>query len=212
MNWIKLPLGLLQTNCYLLYDEKSKECIIFDPGAESEKLMTVLEREQLKPLAIFLTHAHFDHIGAVDQIRDHYQIPVYIHELEAEWLTDANLNGSLRYEMVPINGKPADHLITAEGRIEIGPFTLQLFETPGHSPGSLSYYVKEVKAVFSGDTLFSGGIGRTDLLGGDQDVLIESISNKLLTLPDETAVLPGHGLSITVCDSKVNNPFFNGML
>lgn len=211
MNWKKIPLGLLQTNCYLLYNE-DKECIIFDPGAEGEKLIAWLEQNELKPIAILLTHAHFDHIGAVDQVRDHFGIKVYIHELEADWLTDATLNGSVRYEMEPIQGKPADELLTGEGMLEVGPFTLQLFETPGHSPGSLSYYVKEVNAVFSGDALFSGGIGRTDLPGGDQDVLIESISSRLLTLPDDTTALPGHGLSITVSETKVNNPFFNGML
>lgn len=207
MEWKQIPLGALQTNCYLLSNEE-KQCILFDPGAEGEKLNSWLKEEGYRPLAILLTHAHFDHIGAVDEVRDHWKIPVYIHKLESSWLTDPSLNGSSRFPFgEPISGKPADNLLEEEGMLEIGPFTLQLLHTPGHSPGSISYYVHDAQTVFAGDTLFAGSIGRTDLPGGDHDQLLESIRSQLLTLPKETAVLPGHGPITSIKAEKNHNPF-----
>jgi glyoxylase-like metal-dependent hydrolase (beta-lactamase superfamily II) len=202
----QLPLGPLQANCYLLFN-KEKECIVFDPGGEGKRLIDYISQEGLKPLAILLTHAHFDHIGAVEEARNHWGIPVYIHEQEKDWLVEPGLNGSARYPMEPISGKPADHLFTKEEKIEIGPFELELLETPGHSPGSLSYYIREMNSVLSGDALFHYGIGRTDLPGGDYSTLIRSIHEKLFALPDETAVFPGHGTRTTIGEEKANNPY-----
>lgn len=206
MNFKQIPLGPLQTNCYLLYNE-DKQCIVIDPGAQSEDLIHLMEQEGLKPLAVCLTHAHFDHIGAVEDVRSHWGIPVYIHENEKEWLINPTLNGSARHPMEPISGKPADHHLQKEGTLEIGPFKMEILETPGHSPGSVSYHIKEIETVFSGDALFNGGIGRTDLLGGDHATLIDSIHNKLLSLPGHTVVLPGHGFSTSVENEKASNPY-----
>lgn len=206
MQWKQIPLGDLQTNCYLLYND-SKQCIVIDPGANGKGLIEYMEQEGLKPLAICLTHAHFDHIGAVEDVRRHWDIPVYIHEKEKDWLLDPSLNGSARHPMAPIEGEPADHHFQEEGSLEIGPFNIEILETPGHSPGSVSYYIKEIQTVFSGDALFNGGIGRTDLLGGDHETLIDSIHNKLLSLPDHTIVLPGHGFSTTVENERTSNPY-----
>ena len=113
--WIQLPLGPLQTNCYCLYDDQN--CIIFDPGGEPEKLIDWLEKEKLTPVAIFLTHAHFDHIGGVDTIREKYQVPLYIHKNEADWLGDSTLNGSRYFfQPQPVVVEEADHLIHEEGK------------------------------------------------------------------------------------------------
>ncbi|MFE8695450.1 MBL fold metallo-hydrolase [Cytobacillus sp. FJAT-53684] len=210
MEWHQLPLGPLQTNCYILSKEDNT-CLIFDPGEESGKLRRFIEQKQLKPLAIILTHAHFDHIGAVDDTRDEYNIPVYIHEKEADWLLDPALNGSHFFEMGKlVRGKPADHFITDEKELKVGDFSFQIFETPGHSPGSLSFYFKDAGLVISGDALFSGSIGRTDLPGGNQDQLLRSIHEQLLTLPEETIVLPGHGPATTIGQEMDSNPFLNG--
>lgn len=210
LEWNQLPLGPLQTNCYILSKENNT-CLIFDPGEESDKLSSYIQKANLKPLAIILTHAHFDHIGAVDDIREEYNIPVYIHEKEADWLLDPALNGSSRYEMIPdISGKPADVIIKNEQEITMGDFTLQIYETPGHSPGSISIYVKDSGLVVAGDALFNGSIGRTDLPGGNHQQLLNSIHNKLLVLPEETIVLPGHGPATTIGQEMDTNPFLNG--
>ena len=205
MEWKQIPLGQLQTNCYLLYNDQ-KDCLIFDPGAEGEKLHQMIETLQLKPLAIVLTHAHFDHIGAIEQMKFYYDLPVYVHELEAEWLTNPQLNGSARFIEEVIASEP-DVLLTGEEVLEIGPFTLECMYTPGHSPGSVSYYVKDDSIIISGDVLFSRSVGRSDLVGGSHEQLIESIYQHLLPLDEDTKVLCGHGPVTTIGFEKQHNPF-----
>lgn len=210
MEWHQIPLGPLQTNCYVV-SKDDRTCLIIDPGEESEKLSSFIQNKNWQPLAIILTHAHFDHIGAVDEIRDEYNIPVYIHEQEADWLVDPALNGSLKYEMIKtVNGKPADHFIATEQAMKIGDITFQVYETPGHSPGSISFYFEEAALVIAGDALFNGSIGRTDLPGGNHNQLLKSIHDKLLVLPEETIVLPGHGPATTIGQEMDSNPFLNG--
>ena len=210
MKWSQIPLGPLQTNCYLLTKE-DKTCLIFDPGEESDKLSSYIQQQQLKPLAIILTHAHFDHIGAVDDIREDFAIPVYIHENEEDWLTDPDLNGSNKYEMIrTVRGRRADHLITREQEMAIGDFRFQIYETPGHSPGSISLYFEDAQLVISGDALFNGSIGRTDLPFGNHNQLLKSIHDKLLILPEDTIVLPGHGPITTIGQEMDSNPFLHG--
>ncbi|GGI11208.1 MBL fold metallo-hydrolase [Gottfriedia solisilvae] len=208
MNVYQLPLGPLQTNCYIVSNDV-KEAVIFDPGEEADIIFNVIEENKLKPLAILLTHAHFDHIGAVDEVRDEYNIPVYIHKYEADWLTDGQKNGSASFlRNQTIFAREADHVIEKEGKMEFGQFTFSVFETPGHSPGSISFYNKELRTVFSGDALFQRSIGRTDLTGGDHELLIKSIKSKLLSLPDDVVVCSGHGPTTTIGEEKKHNPFF----
>lgn len=209
MQWLQIPLGPLQTNAYLLINDK-KECIVFDPGSEGEAFVSYMESQNLKPLAILLTHAHFDHIGAVEEVRNKWSIPVYIHELENDWLESPSLNRSEFFQQGSIKTKKAEHVITEERTLVIGDFTFTLLFTPGHSPGSVSYYHEPSGAVFAGDTLFAGSIGRTDLPGGNHATLLASIHDKLLTLPEETVVLPGHGPATTIAAEMDQNPFLNG--
>ncbi|WP_042345975.1 MBL fold metallo-hydrolase [Bacillus massiliigorillae] len=209
MKYYQLPLGALGTNCYILEDGMG-ECVIFDPGGEGAKLIQFVKNKSLKPLAVLLTHAHFDHIGAVDDVREAFNIPVYLHKKEEKWLESPALNGSSSFMMGSITQKPADVLITKEEELSIGKFTFEMFETPGHSPGSVSYYVRDEGYLFSGDVLFQGSIGRTDLAGGSMEVLMQSIHQKLLPLADDTIVFPGHGGLTTIQDEKDYNPFLNG--
>ncbi|MEH7885521.1 MBL fold metallo-hydrolase [Bacillus sp. JJ1609] len=210
MKWKQIPLGQLQTNCYLIIDENNS-CLIVDPGDNPKKLTTIIEQHELKPEAILLTHAHFDHIGAVDRIRDKYAIKVYIHVREKDWLTDPALNGSRHFMMKEmITARPAENLIADEGEMSIGNFSFSVYETPGHSPGSISIYFPNDNFVLAGDALFNGSIGRTDLPGGNHNQLIKSIHDRLLVLPEETEVLPGHGPATTIGYEMDTNPFLNG--
>lgn len=209
MNWEQIPLGPLQTNCYIIANE-AKNCLIIDPGEEGKKLIQHIRMRKLVPQGILLTHAHFDHIGAVDMVREEFRIPVYVHTKEKKWLGDPKLNGSQFFMMGAIKVHDPDHLISNEGAMSIGEFTFDVFSTPGHSPGSVSFYFQDSEFVVAGDALFQGSIGRTDLPGGDHGVLIKSIHEKLLILPEETHVLPGHGPTTTIGQEMDSNPFLNG--
>lgn len=200
----KLTLGALQTNCYIISEDNRS--LIIDPSAESKVIEKKLTEHQTKPLAILLTHAHFDHIGALEDIRDKYQIPVYIHSVEQDWLADANLNGSNKFGFPPITCKKAENELT-EQCYTIGPFKFHCRFVPGHSPGSVAFIFEEEEIVFAGDCLFREGIGRTDLQGGSFAQIYESIHNQLFTLPNQYTVYPGHGTSTTIGHEKVSNPF-----
>ncbi len=205
-------LGPVQTNCYIV-SNKEKECIIFDPGEEGDKLVKEIRSNGLKPLAIFLTHAHFDHIGAVDRIRNEFTIPLYIHEAEVSWLSDPMKNGSGKYAELPnyvVAPPVAEHVIRKEQKFTIGTIEFDAVFTPGHSPGSISYIFRDESFAIVGDTLFERSVGRTDLIGGSTKVLLQSINDKLLTLDDETYIYPGHGRFTTPKAEREHNPFLNG--
>ncbi|HIV75004.1 MAG TPA: MBL fold metallo-hydrolase [Candidatus Pseudogracilibacillus intestinigallinarum] len=199
-------LGPLGTNCYIL--SKEGKCLIVDPGGDAHIVKQHLEEQQLEPLAILLTHAHFDHIGAVDELRNDLQLDVYLHESEEEYLLDATVNRSVMFlgEDFKIETSAPDHFLI-EGTLTIGPFTMECIHTPGHSPGSMSFIFAHDTCVVSGDVLFQQGIGRTDLPGGSMDVLANSIVHKLYILEDDVVVFPGHGSSTTIGDEKDTNPF-----
>ncbi|MBK3493998.1 MBL fold metallo-hydrolase [Viridibacillus sp. YIM B01967] len=205
-------LGPVQTNCYIV-SNKQKECLIFDPGSEGEQLVQQLRALNLRPLAILLTHAHFDHIGAVDAVRAVFEVPVYLHKAETNWLLDPMKNGSGRYAELPnITVRPADHLLDKPQELTIGTFTFDIVHTPGHSPGSVSFIFKDEGFAIVGDTLFQGSVGRTDLLGGNEKVLLKSIHDQLLSLDEDLIVYPGHGDATTVGTEMEQNPFLNGFL
>ncbi|MGJ9381765.1 MBL fold metallo-hydrolase [Salipaludibacillus sp. CF4.18] len=210
MNWKRISLGPLQTNGFVIYNE-SKEALMIDPGGDEDKLFTLLAEEDLTILAILLTHAHFDHIGGVEAVRKKYKCPVYVHEKEKEWLSQPELNGSGLFQGIEsVVANKAEKTFMKQGILEVGSFKCELLETPGHSPGSVSFYFPKEKIIFSGDVLFRGGVGRTDLPGGSHDVLMETIHDKMLTLPDDTIVANGHGPETTITEEKETNPFING--
>lgn len=203
-------LGEYQTNCYILRtDSEAKQCLLVDAGLEPQSLTDFLEKNLLEPVAIVLTHGHIDHIAAVSVLRSRYpQMKVYIHKLDAEMLTGKQDNLSL-LAGTAINTESADVLLDEDDVIEQVGIKLAVLHTPGHTPGGICLYSKEHSTVFVGDTLFAGSVGRTDFPGGSTTVLIKSIKEKLLTLPDDTIVLTGHGPETTIENEKLSNPFLN---
>ncbi|WP_342525438.1 MBL fold metallo-hydrolase [Chryseomicrobium sp. FSL W7-1435] len=204
----RLPLGPIQTNCYIV--RSGSRALIIDPSDEPTKIIQALKQSNLKPVAILLTHAHFDHIAALQAIVDTYSIPVYMHKAEQKWLKDPMLNGSGKYAELPNVVVDVEITEVVEGSLQIDAFNFHVLETPGHSPGSLSYYFQEDGYVVSGDVLFKGSIGRTDLAGGNLQVLMQSITRKLVELPEQTIVYSGHGVETTIEDEIESNQFLNG--
>lgn len=203
----RLSLGELGTNCYIVYEEG--EALIFDPGAEAKKVTQFLDTNDLQPKAILLTHAHFDHIGAVDELRRHYDLEVYLHEEEEDWLEEPALNRSTAFMRDQVVTAPPEHLLKP-GRLEISRFSFEIVHTPGHSPGSVTFIFADHEFVISGDVLFQRGVGRTDLPQGSMAVLVQSIRTKLYVLPDSFTVYSGHGIPTSIGDEKLNNPFVPG--
>lgn len=202
-----LSLGLVDTNAYFVENEDS--AILIDPAGESDKIFKKLNQIN-KPLkAILLTHAHFDHIAALDEVINKYDVPLYMHKEEFSFLTDSEKNGSAKFKQygMPLITSKAKPLELDEGKHHIANFEFNVLHTPGHSPGSLTYVFKEFAVV--GDTLFNNGIGRTDLYRGDYETLVDSIKDKLFELEGDLPLFPGHGPYTTVDDEQLN-PFLDG--
>ncbi|GEM00479.1 Glyoxylase, beta-lactamase superfamily II [Halolactibacillus halophilus] len=200
----KYVLGQLGTNGYLVLKEDN--LLIIDPAGEPNRLIKEIDRLAMKPKAILLTHAHFDHIGAVEPLRKQYDLPVYLHENEHEWMGNPALNGSKYFPVKEVICQPADRYLKP-GPMSIGAFDFTVIETPGHSPGGVAFVFNQEQHIISGDSLFNRGIGRTDLPLGDYDTLIQTIKEKLFSLPDAYIVHPGHGPETTIGDEKKLNPF-----
>lgn len=202
-------LGMVGTNCYVVYDEETKEALIIDPADNSEFLEGRINANGLKLRAVLLTHGHFDHIMAVNDLASVYRMPVYACEVEAEVLK------SPRYNLCETFGLPsaeveADHLVKDGDILEIAGFSIRVLFTPGHTKGGCCYYFEDEKAVFTGDTLFYGSVGRTDFPTGDMSVLIRSIQEKLMALPDDVMVYPGHESRTTIGQERAGNPYIKG--
>lgn len=200
-----MVLGPVGTNCYLLINKSTKETLIFDPGDDGERIAAYMDREGLKPVAVLLTHGHFDHVMGVPALVKAYGLPVYAHTQEQDVLSQPALNaGSMIGVSISLK---ADVLVEDNQEIELAGIKLQVIFTPGHTKGGICYYIPELKTLICGDTLFEGSVGRTDLPTGSMGTLVRSIKEKLFVLDDETTVLPGHGPATEIGWEKQHNPF-----
>jgi glyoxylase-like metal-dependent hydrolase (beta-lactamase superfamily II) len=207
----KLTVGPFQENCYIVGDEATGAGALFDPGDEAARIALAVEQTNLEIAQIIITHAHIDHVGAVASLVDEYACPVLMHA-EAEpmlrQLPNQALMMGLRFGKVPA----VDGYIEDEEVVHVGGLAFTALYTPGHAPGHLAFYSAEEGLVISGDALFAGSVGRVDLPGGSMEVLMRSINERLLTLPDETRVLSGHGPETTIGEERRHNPFLAGGL
>lgn len=197
----KVATGEFQSNCYILGTEK-KNAIIIDPGAEYSKIEARINRYKLKPSFIINTHGHIDHIGCDNE----FGLAVYIHKEDKDFLFSSELNLSNFFSSPFILDCQVKTLKDRE-EIFLDEITLEVIHTPGHTPGSICLYLKRREILFTGDTLFRYGIGRTDLPLGDEKQLLDSIKERLLVLPENTGILPGHGPNSVLREEKRNNPF-----
>lgn len=201
-----LLLGMVATNCYLLANKDTKEVLIVDPAEDALKISTVIGREGWKPTAILLTHGHFDHIMAVNDLKERYHVPIYAHIEEEDVLKQTSLNmsgmiGRMYTSEADIYVRDGEHL-------KLAGFDIIVLHTPGHTKGSVCYYLPEEQVLMSGDTLFHCSIGRTDFPTGSTLRLIRSVKEQLFVLPDDVKVYPGHDSVTSIGYEKQYNPFF----
>lgn len=205
LRWSR-DLGVLKTNCYIVACPQTKQALIVDPGLPDPWIQETVRREGLTVTGILLTHGHWDHIGGIDFVKSWADVPVYIHANDLPMLADPAKNGAVHFgESLSVAAAPTE--VKEGDEITCGTLTFKVLFTPGHSPGSVSYYTPG--HLLSGDTLFNSTIGRTDLAGGDLNTLLDAIRTKLLTLPKATMVYPGHGSTTTIGAEVAFNPFFN---
>ncbi len=222
----KYTTGMLETNVYFCYDSDTRECVIIDPADNGDHIINIAENElSVKPVAILLTHAHFDHIKAAGEVARHFGIRIYVSASDADMMTDPEANLSLGFMYSPVEYS-RDEFETFSGDESLAYLGREwkVIGTPGHTKGSVCFYIKDglryiqngtteekiVPVLFSGDTLFKGSHGRTDFPGGSQREIVSSIREKLLTLAPETSVFPGHGPQTGIGIEKRYNPLARG--
>jgi hydroxyacylglutathione hydrolase len=201
-----LPVGPLQCNCSIIGDESTHEAMVIDPGDEIAEIVAIIQKHNLQVKQIVITHAHIDHVGGAMKLRAATGAPILLNENDYELVK--MLDAQAAWVGVEDPGKvEIDHSIGDLDKVQAGPLVAQVLHTPGHTEGSVCLYFPAQKKLIAGDTLFAGSIGRTDLVGGSLEKIIASLHGKLLALPDDTVVVPGHGPLTTIGEERESNPF-----
>ena len=199
------PVGMLECNCTILGSEQTREAIIIDPGDDVPAIIARLERHKLTAKYIIATHGHIDHVGGFKEIKEATAAPVYLHERDL-FLYEALPMQARLLGITPPDATEIDDHLSEGDELGCGEIKVKVYHTPGHTPGSICFHQDE-GSLFAGDTLFLGSIGRTDLWGGSLSEIMDSLKGKLMTLPEETVVIPGHGPATTIGQEKQFNPF-----
>jgi glyoxylase-like metal-dependent hydrolase (beta-lactamase superfamily II) len=204
-----IPTGMMEENCSVCWDSEAKEAVIFDPGDDANRIIDYIEQNGLKPMAIIQTHCHYDHIGAIAEVKAKYNIPLLVHSEEV-----ANMRAMEKYMVSQLGEEPhhheVDRFIKSDEVIEYGGITIKVIFTPGHTAGGVCLLVND-KHLITGDTLFAGSVGRWDFPGGNYEALAKSIK-KLMELPNDVMIYPGHGEVSTIGNEKRYNPFVKQMV
>lgn len=202
-----MSVGMLESNCYILGDEDSREAVVIDPGGDGPDILAMLQKEKLTVKTIINTHGHFDHVGANHALVEATGAPIAIHAADAPMLSQPSAE-ALFFTGGRLQPSHAAILLAENDILEFGPYKLKVLHTPGHTPGGICLVLQQEPIVYVGDTLFAGSIGRTDFPGGSFEDLIHSVKTKIFPLGDHYLVLPGHGPATTVEQERKYNPFF----
>lgn len=202
----EFQVGVVCTNCFLAANSKTKETLIIDPGDQAQMIAEYIRKNQLQPVAVLLTHGHFDHCMAAEELAGQYGISVYVHEDEKQTMENPAYNcGSMIGKNLAFHADKYFH--GEKDHLSLAGFEIDVLHTPGHTVGGVCFYIKSEHLLFSGDTLFCESVGRTDFPKGSMSQLVRSIQEKLFPLPNDTKVLPGHGEWTTIGNERQNNPF-----
>ncbi len=201
-----LPVGPLQCNCSIIGDESTREAIVIDPGDDIDDVLAAVSKHNLKVKQIVITHAHIDHVGGAMKLRAATGAPILLNQNDYALLKMLDVQAAWIGVATPGNVE-IDHSVGQNDKVGAGSLSADIIHTPGHTEGSISLYFSLEKKLIAGDTLFAGSIGRTDLPGGSYKKIISSLHEKLLTLPDDTVVVPGHGRLTTIGEERQSNPF-----
>ncbi len=204
-----LTVGALEVNCYILSDDSTKEAVIIDPGGDAQAIISVVEKNGLKVRWIVNTHGHFDHVGADEELKKRFKCPVAMHGEDVEMLLEAH-EQAVYFGVKTEAQKRPDVILEDGSSISAGNITLRVIHTPGHTRGGVCLYDEAFARLFTGDTLFAGSVGRTDLTGGSFAVIMDSIRNKILPLGRAVKVYPGHGDATTIGKEEKTNPYITG--
>jgi glyoxylase-like metal-dependent hydrolase (beta-lactamase superfamily II) len=205
-----LVVGPLDVNCYIVWDEDTKDGVVVDPGGDGDVIAKEVKSLGVKTVSIIDTHGHFDHVGGNGELAELLNVKVAIHGADAHMIEGASAQSAFyghQIEDLP----PADVTFEGGSVIEAGSLLIKVLHTPGHTPGGVCLYIEAAEILITGDTLFAGSIGRSDLPGGDHETLLASIKEKILPLPDGVRVYPGHGGSSTVGEERTHNPFLQNI-
>jgi len=201
-----LPVGPLQCNCSIIGDEASREAMVIDPGDDIADVLALIQKHNLQVKQIVITHAHIDHVGGAMKLRAATGAPILLNQNDYTLLKMLDVQAAW-IGVPPPGNVDIDHSVGELDKVQAGSLVAQVMQTPGHTEGSICLYFPAQKKLIAGDTLFAGSIGRTDLPGGSFEKIISSIHEKLLTLPDETIVVPGHGPLTSIGEERKSNPF-----
>jgi glyoxylase-like metal-dependent hydrolase (beta-lactamase superfamily II) len=207
----QLTLGPIQTNCYLVGCEETFEAAVIDPAWDGRSITAMADNDGWMISHILLTHTHFDHIGGLSDVKEATGAPIFVHPDAVPMMKNTTMSAAFFGLKVPAPPAP-DEMLQHGQVLKVGKLEIHALYTPGHAPGHICFHLPAYQVVFAGDLLFQEGVGRTDLPGGNYQEMMDSIKNQLLSMPDETQVFPGHGLSTTIMHEKQHNPFISELL